>query len=118
LEDLPKLRNKDDGYFLFLDTDEKVLYEARGVLEGTIDGNLILTSKKLFFYFMSNISRDKQFIATHPFIASADLKEGIISSTLTISNKKVESFKIKKINKNNAKEFYILLNKIISKNSK
>ena len=105
------------GYFPFLGPGEKTVFTAPGILENTIDGLLILTDKKLFFYFYSNITRDKKFIATYPFIDSVDLRKGLIYSTLAIKNKK-ESFKIEKIKKKDAREFYNILTKIIKKNKK
>lgn len=53
---------------------EKTVFIAPGVLDNITSGYLVLTDKKLFFYFYSNIARDKKFIATHPFIISVDLK--------------------------------------------
>ena len=115
--EIKKLNLNDSGFLLFVDSDEKTIYEASGFINNTIAGKLVLTDKKLFFFFVSNISRDKIFIASHPYIVSASLKEGLISSTLVINNKK-ESFTIKKLNKNEAKTFYSLLNDIIEKNKK
>ncbi len=105
----------DMGYFPFMGPGEKTVLTAPGILENTIAGLLVLTDKKLFFYFYSNITRDKKFIATYPFVNSADLKEGLIYSTLIVKNKK-ESFKIEKIKKKDAVEFYNILIKIIKKN--
>jgi len=105
------------GYFPFIDPDEKTVFTAPCILENTVSGILILTNKKLFFYFYSNITRDKKFIATYPFIVSVDLKEGLIYSTLTIRNKR-ESFKIQKLKKKDAREFHRILKKIILKNKK
>jgi len=107
--------NKGADYYLFLGTDEKIIYKANGILNGIINGTLILTDSRLFFYFVSNISRDKTFIATYPYIVSVELKEGIMSSTISIKNKK-ESFEIKKINKKEAREYFAILNKIVSEN--
>jgi hypothetical protein len=115
--EIKKLNLNDSGFLLFVDSDEKTIYEASGFINYTTAGKLVLTDKKLFFFFVSNISRDKIFIASHPYIASVSLKEGMISSTLVINNKK-ESFTIKKLNKNEAKTFYSLLNDIIEKNKK
>jgi len=117
VEDLLKLKKKDTDYFLFIGTNEKIVYETKGILNDTIEGHLLLTDKKLFFYFVSNISRDKVFIATYPYITSVELKEGLLNSTLIIKNKK-ETFKINKISKNDARQFYNLLNKIIEENKK
>ncbi len=107
---------KDAEYLLFMEPGEKVLYDASGILNNEIQGYLVLTDKRLFFYFVSNISRDKKFIATYPYIVSASLKSGLIYSELTIKNKK-ESFTIKKVNKKRAKEFYSKLNNIINSNN-
>ena len=115
--EIKKLNLNDSGFLLFVDSDEKTIYEASGFINDTIVGKLVLTDKKLFFFFVSNISRDKIFIASQPYIVSVSLKEGVISSTLVINNKK-ESFTIKKLNKNEAKTFYSLLNGIIEKNKK
>ena len=105
------------GYFPFVSPGEKTIFKAPGILENTVSGLLVLTNKKLFFYFYSNITRDKKFIATHPFIVSADLKEGLIYSTLTVSSKK-DSFRIQKLNKKDAREFHRVLTKIIRGNKK
>jgi len=105
------------GYFPFIAPGEKTIFTASGILENTVRGLLILTDKKIFFYFYSNITRDKKFIATYPFITASDLKEGLIYSTLTISSKK-ESFRIKKLNKKDAREFHRILIKIIGENKK
>ena len=115
--EIKKLNLNDSGFLLFIDSDEKTIYEASGFINDTITGKLVLTDKKLFFFFVSNISRDKIFIASQPYIVSVSLREGMISSTLVINNKK-ESFTIKKLNKNEAKTFYSLLNDIIEKNKK
>ena len=108
---------KDADYFLFLGANEKIVYEAHGVLNNKVNGYIVLTDKKLFFYFISNISRDKIFIATYPYIISAELKEGLLNSTLTVKSKK-ESFIINKINKKEAEELHQILNKIIEENKK
>ena len=108
---------QDMAYSPFISPGEKTIFAAPGILENTVSGLLILTNKKLFFYFYSNITRDKKFIATHPFIVSADLKEGLIYSTLTVSSKK-ESFSIQKLNKKDAREFHRVLTKIIRGNKK
>jgi hypothetical protein len=105
------------GYFPFMSTDEKTIYNTKGILNNLAKGYLVLTDKKLFFYFFSNISRDKKFIATHSYIKSAELKEGFIYSTLKIDTEK-ESFTIGKISKKSAKEFCSILNNIITDNSK
>jgi hypothetical protein len=105
------------GYFPFIDPDEKTILTAHGILENTVSGILILTNKKLFFYFYSNITRDKKFIATYPYIVSVDLKEGLFYSTLIVRNKK-ESFIIQKLKKKDALEFYKILKKIILENKK
>jgi hypothetical protein len=115
--EIKKLNLNDSGFLLFVDSDEKTIYEASGFINDTIAGKLVLTDKKLFFFFVSNISRDKIFIASHPYIVSVLLKEGLASSTLEINSKK-ESFSIKKLKKNEAKTFYVLLNDIIEKNKK
>jgi len=115
--EIKKLNLNDSGFLLFVDSDEKTIYEASGFINDTIVGKLVLTDKKLFFFFVSNISRDKIFIASQPYIVSVSLKEGLTSSTLVINNKK-ESFTIKKLSKNVAKTFYSLLNDIIEKNEK
>ncbi|MBM3708137.1 MAG: hypothetical protein FJW69_07345 [Actinobacteria bacterium] len=106
---------KDADYFLFMGANEKIVYETQGVLNNRVNGYLVLTDKKLFFYFISNISRDKIFIATYPYIVSAELKEGLLSSALIIKNKK-ESFMINRINKKEAEELSQILKKIIEEN--
>jgi hypothetical protein len=108
-------KSRDSGFFLFVGADEKIVYEAPGILSNIIQGKLVLTDKKLFFYFISNISRDKEFIASYPYIVSAELKEGIFNSTLIIRNKK-ETFEITKINKKSARDFHKILNDIIQQN--
>lgn len=108
---------KDADYFLFLGANEKIVYETQGVLDNKVNGYLVLTDKKLFFYFISNISRDKIFIATYPYIISAELKNGLISSSILIKNQK-ESFTISKIIKKEAEELSQILNKIIKENKK
>src|SRR5659263_678864 len=113
--EIKKLNLNDSGFLLFVDSDEKTIYGASGFINDTTIGKLVLTDKKLFFFFVSNISRDKIFIASHPYIVSVSLREGLTSSTLVINNKK-EGFSIKKLNKNEAKTFYGLLNDIIEKN--
>ena len=114
-ENIKKRVSKDHDYFLFLGSDEQIVFEARGILGKTINGILLLTDKKLFFFYRSNLSRDKVFIATHPYIVSVLLKEGLFKSTLVIENRN-ESFTISKINKNKAREFYEILDKISRKN--
>ncbi|MCL4417262.1 MAG: PH domain-containing protein [Actinobacteria bacterium] len=108
-------QRKYTDFYLFIGDNEKLVFTAKGILNDTINGNLVLTDNKMFFYFVSNISRDKIFIASHPYIASVELKEGFASSTLIINNKK-ETFEIKKINKKEAREFYKILNKIVLEN--
>jgi len=66
---------------------EKTVFIAPCILDNITSVYLVLTDKKLFFYFYSNIDRDKKFIVTYPFIVSTSLKEGLIYSTLTINNK-------------------------------
>lgn len=113
----PDKKSRDMGYFPFMEPGEKTIFTAPGNLENIVNGHLILTSKKLFFYFYSNINRDKKFIATHPYIKSVRLKEGLFYSTLTIQNKK-EHISIHRIRKKDALEFSRLLNSIIEKNKK
>ena len=105
------------GYFPFLGPDEKTVYVTTGILDKLIKGYLVLTNKKLFFYFYTNIARDKKFIATHPYIKSVDLKEGLIYSTLKVDTKK-ETYIIGKINKKSAKEFYNILDNIVKNSNK
>jgi hypothetical protein len=106
----------DVGYFTFMDRDEKTVLYAKGILNDIIDGYIVLTNKKLFFFFYSNINREKKFIATYPYIASADLKKGIFSSTLNVSSRK-DTFKISRLNNSKASMIYEMLKKIISDNS-
>ena len=106
---------KDADYMLFLTAGEKLIYAANGVLEKTIEGSIVLTDKKIFFYFVSNISRDKVFIATHPYLKSVELKKGFASSTLVIGSHS-KTFSIYKMKKNQAVELYDLLDKIIKQN--
>jgi DNA-directed RNA polymerase len=115
VENLSKQGKRDTDYFLFIGANEKIIFNAHGIFDNNIDGNLILTDKQLFFYFISNVSRDRIFIATYPYIISSELKEGVFHSTLIIKNKK-ETFEIKKINKEDARKFYLILSKIISDN--
>jgi len=42
---------------------EKTVFIPPGVLDNITSGYLVLTDKKLFFYFYSNIAIDKKFIA-------------------------------------------------------
>lgn len=109
--------SRDMGYFPFMEPEEKTIFTAAGNLENIINGHLILTTRKLFFYFYSNINRDKKFIATYPYIISVQLEKGIIYSTLTVESKK-ESHKINKLRKKDALKFYHLLNNIIRENKK
>ena len=66
---------QDIGYFTFMDRDEKTLLYSKGILDNDIEGHLVLTTKKLFFFFWSNINRDKQFIATYPYISSVNVRD-------------------------------------------
>lgn len=109
-------RAMGSDYMLFLGTDENLIDTARGVLDNTVEGSLILTDKKLFFYYVSNICRDKVFIATHAYLKSVELKNGLFNSTLIIESKN-KSFKVQKINRKQAKKFYERLEKIIIKNN-
>ena len=106
---------KDMDYMLFLKSDEKLVYAAKGNLEKTIDGSIVLTDKKLFFYFVSNISRDKILIATYPYLKSVKLKKGLIYSSLGIESDK-DSYNIYRIKKDQAEELYKLLDNIIREN--
>jgi hypothetical protein len=103
------------GYFIFMDRDEKTLLYAAGLLDKTIKGYLVLTSKKLFFFFWSNINRDKKFIATYPYLVSAELKKGTFSSTMTVSSKK-ETFVISRMNRSKAADLMKKLEEIIANN--
>ena len=103
------------GYFIFMDRDEKTLLYAKGLLDDTISGYLVLTTKKLLFFFWTNINRDHKFIATYPYLVSADLKAGTFSSTLIVRSKK-ETFTISRVKKSQAADFMEKLQKIISKN--
>lgn len=105
------------GYFPFMELGEKTIFITAGNLDSIVNGYLVLTNKKLFFYFYSNITREKKFIGTYPYIVSADLKEGLIYSTLLVNSKK-ESVKINRIKKKDAAEFYKILSKIIKDNKK
>ena len=100
------------GYFPFMEPGEKTVFLSQGILDNLINGYLVLTDRKIFFYFYSNITRDKKFIATYPYIVSVNLKEGLIYSALVIGSKK-ESITINKINKKDALKFYKILNGII-----
>jgi hypothetical protein len=100
---------------LFLGSDEKLIYVTEGNLENTVSGSIVLTDKKVFFYFISNISRDKLFIATHPYLKSVKLKNGLIYSSLVIESAK-DSYKIHRIKKGQAEELYKLLDRIIQEN--
>ncbi len=115
--EIKKLNLNDAGFLLFVDPDEKTIHKASGFINDTVTGTLVLTDRKIFFFFLSNISRDIIFIASYPYIISVSLKEGLTSSTLVINSKK-ESFTIKKMNKKEAKTFCGLLNDIIEKNKK
>ena len=55
------------GYFSFMGPGGKTVFIAPGVLDNITSCYLVLTDKKLFFYFYSNIDRDKKFIANLPF---------------------------------------------------
>lgn len=102
----------------FLESDEEIVYSSPGILSNLVRGFLVLTNKKLSFYYGTNIAIDKKFIATHPHIMNVTLKEGIMYSILIITNAKRESFNISKINKKNAKEFYHILDNIAKNNQK
>ena len=108
---------QDIGYYIFLDRDEKTTLCAKGLLDDTIRGYLVLTDKKLFFFFWTNINRDKKFIASHPYLVSAEMKKGTFSSTLTISSKR-ETFVISRMRKHKAILFMEKLEDIVSKNRK
>jgi hypothetical protein len=103
------------GYFTYMDRDEFTVITAAGVLDNLIPGHLVLTNKKLFFYYYSNINREHKFIATYPYIVSAGLKKGLINSTISVSSKK-EDFVVSKIKKDQAQKIYEKLNSIISGN--
>jgi len=105
------------GYFPFMEPGEKTVFTAPGVLDNIIGGYLVLTNKKLFFYFYSNITRDKKFIATYPYIISAKLNKGLIYSTLTVKSKK-ECIKISKLKKRDAGNFHEILSRIIKDNKR
>jgi len=107
--------SQDIGYFIFMDRGEKTVLCAKGVLDGTIKGYLVLTDQKLFFFFWSNINRDKKFIATYPYLVSAEIKQGLFSSTVTVSSRK-ETFVISNINKAKAAAVVEKLDSIISGN--
>ena len=78
---------KDSEHLLYLNLGEETIYRTDGVLDNSVKGTLVLTTEKLFFYFESNISREQKFIGRHPYIVSAELKEGFLSSELVIINK-------------------------------
>ena len=106
---------QDIGYFIFMDRDEETVLYAKGILDDTIKGYLVLTTKKLFFFFWSNINRDKKFIASYPYIISAEIDNRAFSSTITVSSKK-ETFTISRIKKSKAASFMQKLDEIISNN--
>jgi hypothetical protein len=106
---------QDTGYFIFMDRDEETVLYAKGVLDDTINGYLVLTTKKLFFFFWSNINRDKKFIASYPYIVSAEMQKHTFSSTLVVSSKK-ETFAISRMKKSKAAVFMQKLDEIISNN--
>jgi hypothetical protein len=108
---------QDIGYFIFMDRDEKTVFYAKGILDDNIEGYIVLTNKKLFFFFYSNINREKKFIASYPYITSTDLKKGVFSSTLTVNSKK-DTFKISRLNNTKAIMIHEMLKKIVSDNSK
>jgi len=106
---------KDAKHLLYLNPGEEMVYHADGLLDDSVKGTLVLTNEKLFFYFESNISREQIFIGRHAFIVEAKLKEGFMSSELSIRNKK-ESFSIRKMKKDQARKFYGFLKDITEKN--
>lgn len=106
---------KDAKHLLYLNPDEEMVYYADGLLDNSVNGTLVLTNEKLFFYFESNISREQKFIGRQAFITEAKLKEGFLSSELLIRNKK-ESFSIRKMKKDRARKFYEFLQDIMEKN--
>jgi len=106
---------QDIGYFIFMDPGEKTVIHARGILDQTIAGHLVLTTRKLFFFFWSNINRDKKFIATYPYLVSAEIKSGILFSTITVSSRK-ETFTISRIRRSSAADFMKKLDRIIAGN--
>jgi hypothetical protein len=106
---------QDIGYFIFMDRDERTVLYTRGILDDVISGYLVLTTRKLFFFFWSNINRDKKFIASYPYIISAEMKSGTFFSTLTVSSKK-ETFTISRIKRSKAAAFLEKLDEIISNN--
>lgn len=118
-EDLP-IKDRlahSTGYFAFMDRDEFTVELGAGILNNIIPGHLVLTNKKLFFFYYSNINMEQKFIATYPYIVSADLKQGIINSTITVSSKK-EDFLISRIKKGVARKIYEKLSMIIEENRK
>jgi hypothetical protein len=106
---------QDIGYFIFMDRDEETVLYARGTLDDTINGYLVLTTKKLFFFFWSNINRDKKFIASYPYLVSAEICSGAFSSTITVSSKK-ETFAVSRMKKSKAAAIMQKLDEIISNN--
>jgi len=104
------------GYFTFMDRDEKTVLCVKGILDNTINGYLILTNKKLFFYYWSNVNRENKFIATYPYISSVKIRSGILSSTLNIKNRK-ETFRISKIKNRDALNMFKRLMQIIADSS-
>ncbi len=107
---------KKELYYVFMGPEEKLRKAVKGTLNGIANGQLVLTDKKLFFYFTSNISSDQEFIATYPFLKEANLQEGMFFSTINIATKK-DSFTISKINKKEARKIHKLLEDIINKNN-
>jgi hypothetical protein len=98
-----------------MDRDEETVLYTKGVLDDTINGYLVLTTKKLFFFFWSNINRDKKFIASYPYIVSVEIQKHTFFSTLVVSSKK-ETFVISRIKKSKAAAFMKKLDEIISDN--
>ncbi|MBC7332872.1 MAG: PH domain-containing protein [Actinobacteria bacterium] len=101
-----------------LEPSEHTVLSSRGILNNLVEGYLVLTDRKLCFYFKSNINIDKKFIATYPYLAKVSLSEGLLFSSLTITNAKNQSFSIGKINKEKARKFYEALTNIIKINQK
>jgi len=106
---------QDIGYFIFMERDEETVLYAKGILDDTITGYLVLTTKKLFFFFWSNINRDKKFIASYPYIVSAEIQSRTFSSTITVCSKK-EAFTISRMKRSKAAAFKKKLDEIISSN--
>lgn len=106
---------QDIGYFIFMDRDEKTVLYAKGVLDNTIDGYLVLTDRKLFFFYWSNINRDQKFIATYPYLVSAELEKGLFNAAIRVSSKK-ETFTISRIKKSEAALMMEKLRGIMSAN--